>query len=594
MTREGLELKPARKLLVVFLAVTLVPAGLAGWLAWRLLEQDRVMARERLREIREHRADEVVQALSRALAALEQNARHLPPGSVTALDETLAYEPNARLLPEAPISVFAGGEQLEFRSGGLEEAIDFYRNLTLSPQPAIRAGAWLRLGRTLKKAGKRDEALEAYRKLRDIQDAAAGGAPAPLAGQWAICELRQGTDSLRELRKEGEALRALLDSGGFPLTRDIYEAYAEDAARWSGKPKPVVREALADAAASRPVGRGSALFRGQLITWLAAEGQTVLLTPQFTQQLLPEGPVRVRLASHAEGDETLRRAEDSGLPWTLAVALANPVEEQAEFALRRQLLFALFGLVAVLGAAGGYLAWRLVRRELALAQMQTDIIAAVSHEFRTPLTSMRQVSAALSEGRVLDKERRQAYYLALARATERLHRLVEALLDFGRMESGATQYRMESLNLAVVVAGVAGNFGSEVSEKGFALHTDMPSGEIPVKGDAEALRRALWNLLDNAVKYSGENREVWVRLSRNGTKASLSVMDRGLGIPSEERREVFRKFFRGAASRESHIRGTGIGLAMVDHIVRAHRGSVTLDSKPGEGSTFVIHLPVEE
>jgi signal transduction histidine kinase len=580
--------------LVVFLAVTLVPAGLAGWLAWRLLEQDRVMASERLREIREHRADEVVQALSRALAALEQNARRQPPGSVTSLDETLAYMPNAGLLPEAPISVFAGGEQFEFRSGRLEEAIDFYRNLTSSPQPAVRAGAWLRLGRTLKKAGRRDEALEAYRKLRGIQDAAAGGAPAPLAGQWAICVLRQGTDSLRELRKEGEALRALLDSGGFPLTRDIYEAYAEDAARWSGKPKPVVREALADAAASRPVGRGSALFRGQLITWLAADGQTVLLTPQFTQRLLPAGRVRVRFASHAEDGETLRRAEDSGLPWTLAVALANPVEEQAEFAVRRQLLFALFGLVTLLGAAGGYLAWRLVRRELALAQMQTDIIAAVSHEFRTPLTSMRQVSAALSEGRVPDKERRQAYYLALARATERLHRLVEALLDFGRMESGAARYRMESLNLAVVVAGVAGDFGSEVSEKGFALHTDMPSGKIPVKGDAEALSRALWNLLDNAVKYSGESREVWVSLTRNGTEASLSVVDHGIGIPGEEQREVFRKFFRGAASRESHIRGTGIGLAMVDHIVRAHHGRVTLASKPGEGSAFTIHLPVEE
>ncbi|MEK7404529.1 MAG: ATP-binding protein [Acidobacteriota bacterium] len=85
-----------------------------------------------------------------------------------------------------------------------------------------------------------------------------------------------------------------------------------------------------------------------------------------------------------------------------------------------------------------------------------------------------------------------------------------------------------------------------------------------------------------------------VSLSKNGTEASLSVVDKGLGIPADEQRKVFRKFFRGAASRESHIRGTGIGLAMVDHIVRAHRGRLTLKSKPGEGSTFTIHLPVEE
>ena len=193
-----------------------------------------------------------------------------------------------------------------------------------------------------------------------------------------------------------------------------------------------------------------------------------------------------------------------------------------------------------------------------------------------------------------DEERKQQYYNALARATERLHRLVEALLDFGRMESGAMPYRMESLDLVAVAAGVAGDFERELGEKGFTVHTGLPSREIAVKGDAEALGRALWNLLDNAVKYSGESREAWVSLCRNGTEAHLSVRDRGIGIPSEEQRAVFQKFFRGAASREARIRGTGIGLAMVDHIVRAHGGRVSLESKFGQGSTFAIHLPVEK
>ena len=124
------------------------------------------------------------------------------------------------------------------------------------------------------------------------------------------------------------------------------------------------------------------------------------------------------------------------------------------FATQRRLLVWLFGLVAAVGAGGGYLGWRLIRRELELARMQADIVAAVSHEFRTPLTSMRQISAALSEGRVPGDERRQAYYDALARATSRLHKLVEDLLDFGKMESAAMPYRMESIDLAALTARV--------------------------------------------------------------------------------------------------------------------------------------------
>jgi signal transduction histidine kinase len=344
---------------------------------------------------------------------------------------------------------------------------------------------------------------------------------------------------------------------------------------------------------SRPSGAGARRFRGQLVTWIAADNRVVLLTEDHAAGLLPAGSVRVRFAAQAGKDEALRRAEDTGLPWTIAVALADPAKEQQGVAVRRQLLFWLFGAVAVLGAGGSYLGWRLIRRELALAQMQADIVAAVSHEFRTPLTSMRQVSGALGEGRVPDEDRRQAYYRALARATERLQRLVEDLLDFGRMQSNAMPYRMEPLNLAALAASTAADFAVEAAARGFTLHAEIPSAEVAVKGDAEALRRAVWNLLDNAVKYSGESHEAWVNLSRNGNEAFLRVTDRGIGIPRDEQREVFHKFFRGAASRQAHIGGSGIGLAMVDHIVRAHRGRITLESRPGTGSTFAIRLPLE-
>jgi signal transduction histidine kinase len=587
-------LKPARsQLLIVLLAVSVVPAAVAGWLGWRLLIQDRIIAAELLREVLERRADDAVQGLSHSLAALMQQTRSLPPGTVKSLGAPLAYDADPRPLPEASAVVFSAAETAEFRSVASGEVIDLYRKLAASTQPAVRAGALLRLGRTLRKAGRKEEAVEAYRQLAAIEDAAAGGAPAALVGQWAICTIAAEEGGER-IKREGSKLRALLDSGRFSLGKSPYEIYAEDAARWSGEARPVVSEALADAAAARPSGCGAGAFRGQQITWLVDQDRLLLLAPDYVQRLLPAGAVRVRLATQPDKYETLRRSADTGLPWTIAVALADPAKEQQAFVNRRGLLVGLLVFVAIVGIGGGYLGWRVIRRELALAQMQADLVAAVSHEFRTPLTSMRQVSDALCEGRVQSEERKQAYYQALARATDRLHRLVEGLLDFGKMESGAMPYRMEPIDLAAMTAGVAGEFKKEAQDKGFAIHLEIPPREVPMKGDAEALGRGLWNLLDNAVKYSGESREVWVKLSLNGTHAALSVTDKGIGIPPAEQREVFRKFFRGAGSRERRIRGTGIGLAIVQHIVRAHGGRVSLESQPSVGSTFAMRFPVEE
>ncbi len=553
-----------------------------------------MIANERLRDLRERRADEVVQSLSRFLSTLAEETRGLPPGTIKSPDAPLAYSPQPQPLPEAPVETFLAAERAEFGAAQTGDAISLYRKLTRSPAPAIRAGAWIRLARTFRKLGRREEAIQAYRQLAEVEGAAAGGAPAPLAGQWAVCTMLAETGQPAEIKKEGEALRALLDSGRYSLSRDVYEAYAEDAAGWSGKPRPIVREALADAAFSRPSGSGAARFRGQLITWIQVDNRTELLTEDHAARLLPAGTARVRFATQATGDEALRRAEDTGLPWTLAVALANPAQELKSFDSRRRLLVGLLGLVAAISAGGVYLGWRLIRRELSLARMQADMVAAVSHEFRTPLTSMSQVSAALSEGRVPDEARRQSYYDALARATSRLHRLVENLLDFGRMESGGMPYRMESIDLAALAARVGDDFESETADERFTLRRQIPSADVPVKGDTEALRRALWNLLDNAVKYSGGSAEATVSLLHKGSEAALSVSDHGIGIPPGELRDVFRKFFRGAGARDSRVRGSGIGLSMVDHIVRAHRGRVTVESRVGAGSTFTIFLPMEE
>jgi two-component system phosphate regulon sensor histidine kinase PhoR len=208
-----------------------------------------------------------------------------------------------------------------------------------------------------------------------------------------------------------------------------------------------------------------------------------------------------------------------------------------------------------------------------------------------PADVLRQFTDLLNDDPHAASSKRQLYYQAQARATERLHRLVESLLDFGRMEAGARPYRLERRAAAPLVRRIAEEFEREGSAAGFALELSLRDEGRFIDVDPDALTRAVWNLLDNAVKYSGSSRTVTLTLESTANAVLISVRDEGLGIPRHEHREIFRKFVRGAASHAHGIKGTGIGLAMVRHIVESHGGTVRVDSTPGLGSTFTIELP---
>jgi two-component system phosphate regulon sensor histidine kinase PhoR len=204
---------------------------------------------------------------------------------------------------------------------------------------------------------------------------------------------------------------------------------------------------------------------------------------------------------------------------------------------------------------------------------------------------MKQFTEMLVEDDDLPPEERRAYYRAQERATRRLSRLVESLLDFGRMEARARPYRREGLDAAELIQTVVQEFRQEGGCSAFSIECTVPEGAVPIDGDREALVQALWNLLDNAVKYSGNSREVGVEVEDRGNLIAIRVRDRGLGIPPADRPRVFEKFARGSSAAAAGVKGTGIGLAMVRHIVDAHGGKVTLESRPGGGSTFTIELP---
>jgi signal transduction histidine kinase len=233
-----------------------------------------------------------------------------------------------------------------------------------------------------------------------------------------------------------------------------------------------------------------------------------------------------------------------------------------------------------------------VLREAAAGQLQSDFVSAVSHEFRSPLTTLRQLTELLAEGRIVDEERRRQYFSVLQKETSRLHKLVENLLDFGRMDAGRGQYRLEVLDLAAVVRNVAQQYEGEAGANGHTIEVASRQGPLPVDADREALQRVVRNLLENAVKYSPKADTVWVETDRDGHNAVLRVRDQGIGIPAEEKKRIFEKFVRGDAAKQAAIPGTGIGLAMVQEIVRVHHGAIDLSSEVGAGSTFMVRMPL--
>jgi signal transduction histidine kinase len=259
--------------------------------------------------------------------------------------------------------------------------------------------------------------------------------------------------------------------------------------------------------------------------------------------------------------------------------------------MRRQLIFGALAVITLLIVAGSLVVGRAVRRELVLSRMQSDFVSAVSHEFRTPLTSVCLLTEQLAAGSVTGEKDREEYYGVLARESQRLRRLVEGLLNFGRMEEGAMQYRFETIDPAELVQEVTREFHNDVATSGYRVEVHA-NGDAPlVRADRAALSAAVWNLLDNAVKYSPHCRTVWVEVSRKDGRAAIRVRDRGLGIPVAEQRTIFEKFRRGDAARKASIHGTGVGLAMVQRIVAAHGGEIRLESETGQGSAFTMLLP---
>lgn len=255
--------------------------------------------------------------------------------------------------------------------------------------------------------------------------------------------------------------------------------------------------------------------------------------------------------------------------------------------------FYLVALLLVLGVtlSGGYLFWRDVQRDVRLAQMRSQFVSSVSHELKTPLTAIRMFAETLQLGRPVGQAREE-YLQTIVNESERLTRLLNNVLDFSKIEQGRKTYHRQPCSLPAVVRSAAQAMTYPLSQQGFELRLAIAQDLPRVAADADAIEQAILNLLSNAMKYSGQGREIGLRLDRQNGDAVISVTDMGLGIPSDEHARIFEKFYRVAGRERQLIPGTGLGLTLVAHVVEAHGGRVTVRSAPGDGSTFSIVLPL--
>jgi len=278
--------------------------------------------------------------------------------------------------------------------------------------------------------------------------------------------------------------------------------------------------------------------------------------------------------------------------WVITLQDRNATPEawaRRNFALN----FSLSVVLMVVLLAGLALVLRAASREMRLSTMKSDFVSNVSHELRTPISSIRVFAEFMRLGRVTDPAKVREYGGYIETESRRLTQLINNILDFSRIESGRKVYNFEEADLEQVAREALATLEVRTRNSDFSISFSGPDVPLPpLHVDAGAIHQAICNLLDNAIKYSGDGREIHVTVTREDGFAVVAVTDHGIGISLDEQKRIFERFHRISTGLRHDVRGSGLGLAIVKHIVEAHGGSVAVESEPGKGSTFSIRLPL--
>jgi signal transduction histidine kinase len=523
-------------------------------------------------------------------------------------------------------------EKEEFVNKDFLRAAELYRqSMKRARYPVQKGYAQLLLARTLMKSARRKEAVVHYRRILSLPFNLSDEYGVPFSIYAAGCLLEEGKaygEVLERLNSELVTRHWLPPEGSYMLQelvekiRDrVPEKSFQEAAKRAQKIMQDHLRKLEQSLALR-----DDFQRLDLVTKQQSQGQKVdpvwvsygdtpwlvslASIPSRSQPLLIAVKTKDILASLRRDNSfsntfpsefqlvTGRGAEGEslgpnfqGVKVAFSASLNTALSKQWSF----QGIFYVLVLFLVLSVTlfGAYLLWRDVRREVRMAEMRSQFVSSVSHELKTPLTAIRMFAETLRLGRSKSAKTQQEYLDTIVNESERLTRLLNNVLDFSKIEQGKRIYRPELTPLDEIIKAAARAMEYPLSQKGFKLNVRTEEGLPDVRVDKDALEQAILNLLHNAMKYSGESREIDLLLQKKDDQAMIQVIDRGIGIDSQEQYRIFEKFYRIPSRENERIVGTGLGLTLVVHIVKAHGGNMKVESTPGKGSTFSIYLPLE-
>ncbi len=486
-----------------------------------------------------------------------------------------------------------------------EEAETHYRAVLEDPglegvDPRTRALAWFRVAVCREAVGDVRVAAETCRDLAEalISKASASN---PLAG-LGMASRRFYVDGVLEAL---ERLEAGGEAKGDPsLLRERWRSRRREDAVLE-----TVRTRVLPALQRVPCGarriRIEAELAGKPVLAVVAAMEPgrvgVLLDPGTMKSALPLGrsrpdaPFALRLRMRGESDTgTPALASTRLFPGldaaVLSVRLRDPGAPGRETARRRATLLALLGLGGVVLVAGAVMVLRRLKKEMDLSRLKSDFFANVSHDLRTPLAIIRSSAETLKLGRVKEEGKKGAYLDAILKEAQRIDALVGNVLEASRVELGRKTYRMERLSPGALASGVEQDRRLYLEEAGFDFDVSIEEGLPDIRGDVESLRLAMYNLLENAVKYSGERKEVVLEVARRDGDVGFRVLDRGRGIAPEDQQRIFERFTR-AGSGLGDAGGVGLGLALVLETVKAHGGRIEVEGREGGGAVFELRLP---
>lgn len=258
----------------------------------------------------------------------------------------------------------------------------------------------------------------------------------------------------------------------------------------------------------------------------------------------------------------------------------------------KQLYLILFIGIIIVMLIGIVIMIRAVIHESEISRMKSEFVSNVSHELKTPLALIRMFGETLDEGIVTDEKKRREFYSIIRKESERLTLLINNVLDFSKMDTRVKKYYFEDADLVNIVRSSLEAYKFHIRDNGFEIEHELTDEVIILKIDKDAISQALLNLFSNAVKYSNEEKYIMVKVHKDLTSAFISVSDNGVGIPKEELKKIFDKFYRVPTTKGKERSGSGLGLTIAKHIVEAHGGKIEVESEIGKGSTFTIRIPL--